>query len=127
MSRSELATLRSQLFSKWVSKSSELKSKEFELKKSMPSYLRKILAPKRIVLLAEVLKEGGGYPPCTGVVERCLQPSEICVEQLSSGSVAIFHSVRSRGDAEVDKTVRSGILVGFVGPWILMSCHLELS
>ncbi len=28
----------------------------------MPSYLRKILAPKRIVLLAEVLKEEGGYP-----------------------------------------------------------------
>ena len=50
-----------------------------------------------------------GQVPCTGVFDRSFKPAEICVEQLASGSVAmnksIFHSVRSSGDAEVDKVV----------------------
>ena len=118
MSSEELVKIRAQWFSKWIARSSKLKSKEEELKKSMPSYLRKSL---------EAILKDEGYPdpgvfdeisegtaftgqvPCTGVFDRNLKPAEICVGHLASGSVAmnksIFHSVRSSGDAEVDKVV----------------------
>ena len=61
MSSEELVEIRAQWFSKWIARSSKLKSKEEELKKSMPSYLRKIVEPKRLILLAEILKDEG-YP-----------------------------------------------------------------
>ena len=126
MPSEELVKIRTQWFSKWIARSSELKSQEVELKKNMPSHLRKILEPKRLLLLAEMLKdevypdpgvfdeislgtELVGQVPCTGVFDRSFKPAELCVEQLDKESVAtnksIFHSVRSSGDSEVDDAV----------------------
>ena len=126
MSCAEISALRAKWFSKWVTRSSQLKEKELVLKESMPSHLRRILEPKRLLLLAEILKEEGypdkdvfselalgteltGQVPCTGVFDKCFRPAELGVDQLLAGASAsnksIFRSVRSSGDNEVDKIV----------------------
>ena len=122
----ELMALRAKWFSKWVNRSSQLKVDELSLKNSMPAHLKAILEPKRLLLLAEILKEEGypdqgvfdelalgteltGQVPSTGVFDKCFRPAEMCMDQLHAGSGAsnksIFHSVRSSGDSEVDRIV----------------------
>ena len=116
MSCAELSALRAKWFSKWVTRSSQLKEKELVLQEAMPEHLRKILEPKRLLLLAEILKEEDypdqdafselalgteltGQVPCTGVFDKCFRPAELCVDQLQAGASAsnksIFRSVRS--------------------------------
>ena len=125
-SSAEVSALRAKWFSKWVARSAQLKDKESALKESMPEHLKKILGPKRLLLLAEILEEEGypdkdvfseialgtelaGQVPCTGVFDKCFRPAEMSMDQLIAGASAsnkeIFRSVRSSGDDEVDRTV----------------------
>ena len=125
-SSAEVSALRAKWFSKWVARSAQLKDKESALKESMPEHLKKILGPKRLLLLAEILEEEGypdkdvfseialgtelaGQVPCAGVFDKCFRPAEMSMDQLIAGASAshkeIFRSVRSSGDDEVDRAV----------------------
>ncbi len=126
LSCSELAELRAKWFSSWVARANELNSSEAVSKSKLLSHLKWILAPKRILLLAEILKrenypdpgvveellEGTklvGQVPSTGVFDKCFRAAEISVEQLVEGSDdrnrSIFYGSRSSGDPVVDTTV----------------------
>ena len=126
MSCGELAKLRSKWFSRWVARAKELGPAEDALKENLPPHLRKILAPKRILLFAEIL-QAEGYPdmgvvqellegtrlvgqvPCTGVFDKCFKPASLSVSELLENSPdvnkKIFFGARSSGDETVDLTV----------------------
>ena len=125
-SSSELASLRTRWFNKWIARARDLSSEEDNFKKSLAPHLQHILQPKRLLLLKEIVHEEGypdkgvfdelafgteliGTVPQTGVFEQSFKPalqtkSEL-IEQSRASNLAIFHSVRSSGDSEVDKTV----------------------
>eukprot|EP00435_Cladocopium_sp_Y103_P061042 s605_g22.t1 len=126
MSSSELAAHRSNWFSKWVGRARDLSEQEKVFKKSLSPHLQHILLPKRLLLLREMIKEEGypdagvfdelaygtelvGTVPWTGVFDPAFKPAIITtqelLEQSSSSNKAIFSSVRSSGDHEVDKIV----------------------
>ena len=126
MSCGELAELRARWFATWVERAKELSPSEIKLKENFPRHLKRILGPKRSLLLAEILKHEGypdlgvvnevsegtklvGQVPETGVFDKCFKAAEISVEQLIEGSAesnrSIFHSSRSSGDHLVDKAV----------------------
>ena len=109
-----------------VARAKELNHLESEFKKSLAPHLQHILQPKRLLLLKEII-EVEGYPdqgvfeelafgtsltgtvPWTGVFEQSFKPAlmtqeELCNEAKSS-NLAIFHSVRSSGDLELDNVV----------------------
>ena len=116
-----LVELRAQWFEKW-------EAQEVELKAGLTDHLSRILAPKRILLWAEMLKEAKypdmgvvnellngtelvGSVPSSGIFEAKFKfkPTDMSVEQLQSLSfsdrVKNFYSSRSSGDDEVDKIV----------------------
>ena len=99
MSCGELAELRARWFATWVERAKELSPSEIKLKEGLPPHLKRILGPKRILLLAEILKHEGypdlgvvnevlegtklvGQVPETGVFDKCFKAAEISVEQL---------------------------------------------
>lgn len=55
----EIVELRAKWFKKWVLRAQELDADEKLIKDKMPSHLGRILAPKRILLWSEMLKEAG--------------------------------------------------------------------
>ena len=122
----DLVELRAQWFKKWVSNAKALEAQEVEMKAGLTDHLSCILAPKRILLWAEMLKEANypdmgvvneliygtelvGSVPASGIFEAKVKPAEMSVEQLRSMSFAdrvnFFYSSRSSGDDEVDKIV----------------------
>ena len=126
LSSAELAELRAQWFRKWVQRAQALTVQEADFKRSLAPHLQHILRPKRLLLLKEII-DAEGYPdkgvfeelsfgteltgcvPCTGVFDPVFKPAlittEELVEQAESSNKAIFRSVRSSGDAEVDAIV----------------------
>ncbi len=53
--RGELDDLRAKWFATWVSRARELAPDEVKLKNSLPPHLKRILEPKRSLLLVEIL------------------------------------------------------------------------
>ena len=126
MSSLELAELRAKWFKKWTSRARHLAPQEAEFKRSLAPHLQHILRPKRLLLLKEIM-EDEGYPdpgvfdelafgteltgcvPQTGVFDPVFKPALLTTcelaEQAASSNQAIFRSVRSSGDSEVDNTV----------------------
>ena len=126
MSSAEIAEVRAQWFKKWVQCAQSLLSQEAEFKKSLAPHLQHILQPKRLLLLKEII-ETEGYPdkgvfeelafgteltgcvPHTDVFDPSFKPALLTTEELAeqaeSSNKAIFRSVRSSGDAEVDAVV----------------------
>ena len=126
MSSADLAGLRTQWFSKWVARAKDLNQQELEFKRSLAPHLQHILQPKRLLLLKEII-EAEGYPdsgvfeelafgtsltgivPWTGVFEQSFKPALATQDELSEqakpSNLAIFHSVRSSGDLELDNIV----------------------
>ena len=126
LSSAEVAQMRSQWFKKWVHRAQSLSSQEAEFKKSLAPHLQHILQPKRLILLKEIIETEGhpdkgvfeelafgteltGCVPSTGVFDPVFKPALITSEELAeraeSSNKAIFRSVRSSGDAEVDTVV----------------------
>ena len=126
MSSKDLADLRAKWFKKWVPRAKALASCEAEFKQSLAPHLQHILKPKRLLLLKEIVA-AEGYPdpgvfdelsfgteltgevPVTGVFDPVFKPAlmteDDLVEQSKISSKAIYHSVRSSGDSEVDSIV----------------------
>ena len=126
LSSMELAKLRTKWFQKWVPRAKSLAKQECEFKNSLAPHLRHILQPKRLLLLKEII-ETEGYPdpgvfeeiafgtvltgcvPQTGVFDPTFKPALMTTNELvdsaETSNKAIFHSVRSSGDAEVDSIV----------------------
>ena len=126
MSSAEMAEVRAQWFKKWILRAKALAEQEAEFKKQLAPHLQHILRPKRLLLLREII-EAEGYPdpgvfeelaygtvltgrvPQTGVFDPVFKPAlittEELVEQAPVSNKAIFHSVRSSGDSEVDSEV----------------------
>ena len=99
---------------------------EAEFKQSLAPHLQHILKPKRLLLLKEIVA-AEGYPdpgvfeelsfgteltgevPATGVFDPVFKPAlmteDDLVEQSKISNKAIYHSVRSSGDSEVDSIV----------------------
>jgi len=126
LSSKDLAELRANWFKKWVPRAKALAAQEAEFKSSLAPHLQHILKPKRLLLLKEIV-ECEGYPdpgvfeelafgteltgsvPLTGVFDPSFKPAvltecELC-ERSSESNKAIYHSVRSSGDSEVDTVV----------------------
>ena len=57
----DVAKQRCSFLKHWTKRAQELESQEASLKERMPEYLKKVLAPKRLVLLQEIL-QSLGYP-----------------------------------------------------------------
>ena len=123
LSGAKIAQIRAQWFKKWVHRAQSLSSQEAEFKKSLAPHLQHILQPKRLLLLKEIIEAEGcpdkgvfeefafgtGCIPSTGVFGPIFKPAFITTDELAeqaeSSNKAIFRSVRSSGDAEVDKIV----------------------
>ena len=123
---SRLALDRASWFQRWTQRARELASQEDELKGRLPAHLKRILAPKRLLLWREILAEikypdmevfdelvngtelVGEVLPC-GVFEKKFKQAELTVEQLQVMSLkekrANFYKCCSSGDAEVDQVV----------------------
>ena len=126
LSSLELAELRTRWFQKWVTRAKSLSTQESNFKSSLAPHLQHILQPKRLLLLKEIV-EAEGYPdpgvfdevsfgteltgcvPLTGVFDPAFKPAlmtrDELVEQAVASNKAIYRSVRSSGDDEVDTTV----------------------
>ena len=102
---SELVELRAKWFKKWVQRAKELEDNEKQIKSAMPKHLSRILAPKRILLWSEMLKEAGypdpgvvdelingtelvGTVPASGIFETKFKPADMSVAQLRNLSFA---------------------------------------
>ena len=137
-SLSDLVELRAQWLKKWVSNAKIFDAQESELQSGLTEHLSRILAPKRILLWAEMLKEAKypdmgvvnelihgtelvGSVPSSGIFEAKLKPAHMTVEQLQSMSfsdrVKILDSSRSSGDDEVDKIVYEKTLEEVSSGW----------
>ena len=134
----DLVELRAQWFKKWVSNAKALEAQEVEMKAGLTDHLSRVLAPKRMLLWAGMLK-GANYPdmgvvnelihgtelagsvPASGIFEAKFKPAEMSVEQLRSMSFAdrvkFFYSSRSSGDDEVDKIVYEKTLEEVSSGW----------
>ena len=101
----DLVELRAQWFKRLVSYAKTLEAQEVELKAGLTDHMSRILAPKRILLWAEMLKEANypdmgvvnelmygtelvGSVPASGIFEAKFKPAEMSVEQLRSMSFA---------------------------------------
>ena len=71
----DLVELRAQWFKKWVSNAKALEAEEVEMKAGLTDHLSRILAPKRILLWAEMLKEAN-YPDM-GFVNELIHGTEL--------------------------------------------------
>ena len=123
LSSAEVAATRARWFSKWVARAKDLEQSEAVFKSSLSPHLRHILQPKRLLLLKEII-QAEKYPdsevfdelafgtsltgtvPATGVFDKSFKPALSTMDDLMEGApasnAAIFHSVRSSGDDEVD-------------------------
>ena len=123
---SRLALDRASWFQRWTHRARELASQEEELKNRLPEHLKRILAPKRLMLWKEILAEikypdmevfdelvngtdlVGEVLPC-GVFEKKFKQAELTVKQLQAMSKkerrANFYKCCSSGDPEVDQVV----------------------
>jgi hypothetical protein len=126
LSSAELAKSRAQWFKKWISRAKALSTQEAEFKCNLAPHLQRILRPKRLLLLKEII-EAEGYPdpgvfdelaygteltgcvPQTGVFDPVFKPALLTrdelAEQAAASNKAIYHSVRTSGDSEVDSVV----------------------
>ena len=75
MTIGDLVELRAQWLKKWVSRAKVLDVQEVEAKAGLQEHLSRILAPKRILLWEEMLKEAN-YPDM-GVVNELLHGTEL--------------------------------------------------
>ena len=119
-------------------KAESLKSEELALKAKMPSEMRRILEPKKLLLWEAILKDSGysdpdvvnevicgfdltGTVPDSGVFHVQFRPAKLTVEQLVKGASAsrkaIINSTKSQGDA-LDKIVLSTTLVEVDRGWL---------
>ena len=142
----DIVDFRARWFKQWVDRSKILAADEKVLKSKLPSHLAHILAPKRILLWAEMLKEAGyhdlgvvneliegtclvGPVPSTGIFESKFRPADMTVDQLKYSSHAErtrnFYSSRSSGDEEVDKVVYDKTLEEVSSGWAVGPLRLE--
>ena len=138
MSTGSLVELRAQWFKKWVSRAKVLDAEEVEVKAGLQKHLSSILAPKRILLWEEMLREAKypdmgvvnellhgtelvGSVPASGIFEAKFKPADMSVEQLQAMSfpdrIKNFYSSRSSGDDEVDMIVYEKTLEEVSSGW----------
>ena len=143
---SELVELRAKWFKKWVQRAKELEDNERQIKSAMPKHLSRILAPKRILLWSEMLKEAGypdpgvvdelingtelvGTVPASGIFGTKFKPADMSVAQLRNLSFAErtknFYSSRSSGDDEVDRVVYEKTIEEVSAGWATGPFSLE--
>ena len=134
----DLVKLRAQWFKKWVSRAKVLDVQEVEAKAGLQEHLSRILAPKRILLWEEMLREANypdmgvvnellhgtelvGSVPASGIFEAKFKPADMSVEQLQAMSfrdrIRNFYSSRSSGDDEVDRIVYEKTLEEVSSGW----------
>ena len=132
----ELVALRAAWFKKWIGRIEELENQEVAFKESMPDHLKRILQPKRLLVLREMLSDlnypefdeivhgtvlSGEVSDC-GLFEKVFRPCEMTEEQLQScagpNRKSIFHSSRCSGDREVDETVYAKTLEEVESGWL---------
>ena len=142
----DIVDFRARWFKKWIDRSRKLSNDERILKSKLPDHLAQILAPKRILLWAEMLKEAGypdlgvieelidgtslvGPAPPTGIFESKFRPADMTVDQLKNSShserTRNFYSSRSSGDDEVDKVVYDKTLEEVASGWAIGPLRLE--
>ena len=133
-----VATHRARWFAKWIKVAESLKSEELALKAKMPSEMRKILEPKKLLLWEAILKDSGycdpdvvnevirgfdltGAVPDSGVFNVQFRPAKLTVEKLVTGASAsrkaIVNSTRSQGDT-IDKIVLAKTLDEVERGWL---------
>ena len=142
----ELAALRTKWFQKWVPRAKSLAKQECEFKNSLAPHLRHILQPKRLLLLKEIIETEGyldpgvfdeiafgteltGCVPQTGVFDPTFKPALMTKNELEesaeTSNKAIFHSVRSSGDAEVHSIVFQKTLEERDAGWLRGPVHFK--
>ena len=135
----ELAKKRLQTLRFWLDRASQLKVDEADLHKSLPSSLERILQPKRLLLLKDMLKHyeypdpgvvdeiiSGttltGVSPHVECFEQSFKPAKITEDELSTSATgsrhAMFRSTRSSGDPFIDSEVHAKTLAELESGWL---------
>ena len=135
----ELAKKRLETLRFWLNRASQLKDDESDLHRSLPPSLERILQPKRLLLLKDMLKHYGypdlgvvdeiisgttltGVSPHVECFEQSFKPAKITEDELSSSATgsrhAMFRSTRSSGDPFIDSEVHSKTLAELESGWL---------
>ena len=123
----------------WLGKARLLKDDEASLHRSLPAPLARILQPKRLLLLKEMLRYYGypdlevveeivagttltGVSPHVNCFEQTFKPAKVTEDELSasasSSRQAAFRSTRSSGDPDFDAEVHSKTLAELESGWL---------
>ena len=123
----------------WLDRAKALPSEESSLHESLPTAVREILEPKRLLLWKEMM-EFYGYPdssvydevtegiqlagtaPHVPFFDQCFKPGKITEEELASSAraarVGLLASIRSSGDADIDSEVYAKTLEELECGWL---------
>ena len=122
----DIAKLRHETLSYWLGRAKHLSAEENKFHKSLPDGLREILSSKRLLLWKEMLQHYGypdmsvfdevtegvslvGDAPFVPMFDSSFKPAKMTVPELKasapSARKSLFASVRSSGDADIDREV----------------------
>ena len=134
-----IAEKRATWLRKWAARAVELAEAERDFKRTLPTHLQKILAPKRLLLWREIL-QAEGYPDL-GVFDEMCRGTELCGEvpptgifdlelkaakqsdwslmsAARQGNATIISRTRSSGTPEVDQAVYEKTLEEVSKGWL---------